>query len=89
MLKKDKSNVHISVLCPGPVQTHFNDVAGVEFSDKGLKSEYVAKYAIDKLLKGKLVIIPGVKMKLAKFFSKFVSDKYMMGIIYNYQKKKK
>ncbi len=88
-LKKEKSNVHISVLCPGPVQTNFNDVAGVSFGDKGLRSDYVAKYAIDKLLRGKLVIIPGIKMKLLKFFSNFVSDKFMMSIIYNYQKAKK
>ena len=88
-LKKEKSNVHISVLCPGPVQTNFNEVAGVSFGDKGLKSDYVAKYAIDKMLKGKLVIIPGIKMKLLKFFSNLVSDKFMMSIIYNYQKAKK
>ena len=87
-LKKDKSNVHVSVLCPGPVKTNFNEVAGVRFKDKGLSSEYVAKYAIDKLLKGKLVIIPGFKMKLYKLLSNLVSDKFMMGIIYNYQEKK-
>ena len=30
-LRKKKSNVKISVLCPGPVDTNFNDVAGVRF----------------------------------------------------------
>ena len=29
--KKKKTNVHISVLCPGPVKTNFNNVAGVKF----------------------------------------------------------
>jgi len=53
-LKKKKSNVHISILCPGPVATEFNDVAGVHFSLKPLSSEYVAKYAIDKTLKNNL-----------------------------------
>ena len=55
-LKKDKSNVHISVLCPGPIATEFNDVAGVKFTLKPLSSEYVAKYAIDKTLKNKPMI---------------------------------
>ena len=30
--KKKKKNVHISVLCPGPVDTEFNQVANVEFA---------------------------------------------------------
>jgi len=42
-LRKQKSNVTISVLCPGPVATNFNNVADVKFSIKALPSEYVAK----------------------------------------------
>lgn len=87
-LKKQKSNVHVSVLCPGPVATNFNKVANVKFSIKPLSSKYVAKYAIDKTLKGKLLIIPGTKMKLAKFFSRFISDKTMMNFTYKAQKRK-
>lgn len=86
--KKKKNKVHVSVLCPGPVSTNFNNVAGVHFSVKPLKSSYVAKYAIDKLFKNKMLIIPGVRMKLAKFFSRFISDKFMLRIIYRIQKKK-
>lgn len=86
--KKKKTKVHVSVLCPGPVATNFNDVAGVHFSVKPLKSTYVAKYAIDKMLEGKMLIIPGTKMKLAKFFSRFVSDKYLLKTLYKVQKRK-
>ena len=86
--KKKKTNVHVSVLCPGPVETNFNDVAGVHFSVKPLKSSYVAKYAIDNMFKNKLLIIPGFKMKCAKFFSRFISDKTKLKITYNIQKKK-
>ena len=56
-LKKDGSKVTVSVLCPGPVNTNFNNVANVRFNLKGLSSEYVAKYAIDQMLKSKKVII--------------------------------
>ena len=86
--KKKGSNVNISVLCPGPVDTNFNNVAGVKFGVKPLKSSYVAKYAIDEMLKGKMLIIPGFKMKCAKFFGRFVSDKFLLRITYRIQKKK-
>lgn len=88
-LKKQKSNVVVSVLCPGPVDTNFNNVAGVKFGVKALDAKYVARYAIDEMLeKKKMIIIPGTKMKLAKFFSRFVSDKFLLRITYRIQKKK-
>lgn len=87
-LKKEKSNIKISCLCPGPVATNFNRVAGVKFSVKPLSAKYVAKYGIDQMLKGKLVIIPGFKMKCARFFGRFLSDKALMKITYRIQKKK-
>lgn len=87
-LKKNKSNIKVSCLCPGPVDTNFNNVAGVKFSVKPLSSDYVAKYAIDKMFKGKTVIIPGFKMKLVKFLSRFAPDKLILNITYNIQKKK-
>lgn len=87
-LKKDKANVTVSCLCPGPVDTNFNNVADVKFSVKPLKADYVAKYAIDKMLKGKMLIIPGFKIKCAKFFGRFISDKTLMKITYKIQKKK-
>lgn len=88
-LKKNKSKVIISALCPGPVNTNFNKVANVKFSSKPLPSMFVAKYAIDNMLKGKkMIIIPGIKMKLAKFFSRFLPDKVLLKIVYRFQKKK-
>lgn len=86
--KKKKTNVHVSVLCPGPVDTNFNNVAGVKFGVKPLKSSYVAKYAIDKMFKHKMLIIPGFTMKCAKFFGRFVSDKFLLRLAYRIQKKK-
>ncbi len=86
--KKKKTKVHVSVLCPGPVETNFNNVAGVHFSIKPMTSTYVAKYAIDKMFEEKMLIIPGFKMKCAKFFSRFVPDKVLLGMIYKIQKRK-
>lgn len=87
-LKKQKSNVKISVLCPGPVKTEFNDVAGVKFSMKSLTSEYVAKYAVDKMLKNKEVIIPGIAIKLLKLGNKIAPDKVSIEIAYHAQESK-
>lgn len=88
-LREQKSNVTISALCPGPVATNFNNVANVKFSIKALSSEYVAKYAIDKTLKGKLIIIPGIKIKLLRILSKISPDKLTMKIVYKNQTRKK
>ena len=87
-LRRKKSKVHISCLCPGPVKTNFNDVANVEFAMKGLDSDYVAKYAIDKMFKNKLIIVPGFKMKTILFFNKFTSTKFAAKIVYKVQKRK-
>lgn len=87
-LRRSHIGVHVSVLCPGPVNTEFDQVAKVRFSLKGMDSYDVAKYGIEKALAGKLVIIPGIQMKLAKFFGRFASDKLMLKISYHIQKRK-
>lgn len=88
-LRKEKSKVVVSCLCPGPVETNFSKIAGVKFSIKPLSSSFVAQYAIDKMFKKKLIIIPGLKMKLANFFERFLSTKLLCRITYRIQKKKK
>ena len=87
-LRRRKSKVQVSVLCPGPVDTNFNNVAGVSFRVKALCSSYVAKYTVKKMFKGKTVIIPGFKMKFVKFIVRFLPDKFVCHINYNIQKKK-
>ena len=87
-LRRKKSKVQISILCPGPVDTNFNKVADVEFALKGLSSEYVAKYAINKFFKGKFYIVPGWKIKLARFGAKLAPASFVAKISYNMQKRK-
>lgn len=83
-LKKSKSKVTVSALCPGPINTEFFDVANVKFLIAGVKSEDVAKLAIDKALKGKLVILPGI-MKFVPFLLRFVPTKLVMSVLYKFQ----
>ena len=87
-LRRSNSNVSISSLCPGPVDTNFNEVAGVKFKMKPLTSSYVAKYAIDKMLQGKVVIVPGFTMKMALFLRRFAPRRLIRKITYNIQKAK-
>jgi len=87
-LRRNKSKVHISALCPGPVDTNFNKVAKGFFKIKGANKEYVAKYGIDKLLKNKLIIVPTIKMKLAIFGIRLLPHKLLLRIAYNIQIRK-
>ena len=87
-VRQSRRRVYVGCLCPGPVETEFNKVAGVEFSLKSLPKEYVATYAIDKMLKGKQIIIPGFKMKAIIFFSRFVPRRLLTHINYYNQQKK-
>lgn len=87
-LRKDESKVYIGALCPGPVYTNFNNVAGVRFTIKSLESEHVAKYAIDKMFKRKLIIIPGLSVKLSIFFTRFLPIKTILKISYKLQRSK-
>ena len=87
-LKKAKSNVKISILCPGPVKTNFNNVANVKFELSSLTSEYVAEYTVKQLLKDKFYIVPGITIKLAKNLSKLVPTPILAKIRYQMQKRK-
>ena len=87
-LRRNKSNKVISVLCPGPVDTNFNNRANVKFSVKSLDAKYVARYAIDKMFKKKLIIVPGLGVRMGLFFMKFIPTKLLLKITYSFQKKK-
>ena len=87
-LKKEKSNIQISILCPGPVETNFNKVANVKFNLREANSMNVAKYAIKKLEKGKFYIVPGIDIKIAKIGAKIIPSNIIAKFAYMAQKKK-
>ena len=88
-LRRNKSDKVISVLCPGPVDTNFNDRANVNFKVKSMDSRRVARYAIDNMFKKKLIIIPGISVKLGIFFMRFIPTKLLLRITYRFQERKK
>ena len=87
-LRHIKSNVKISVVCPGPINTNFNEVAGVKFGVKAMESKTVVKYTLKKMFKNKLIIIPGFLNKLVYIGSKIVPKKIILKLVYITQKKK-
>ena len=87
-LKKEKSNVQISILCPGPVETNFNKVANVKFNLREADSKKVAQYAIKELEKGKFYIVPGLDVKIAKLGAKIIPTNIIQKFAYMAQKRK-
>ncbi len=88
-LRRNNSDKVISVLCPGPVDTNFNNRANVKFNLKEMDARYVARYAIDKMFKKKLIIIPGFSVKMGLFFTRFLPTKLLLKITYKFQERKK
>lgn len=87
-LKKEKCNVQISILCPGPVSTNFSKVANVKFHIREANSQKVADYAIKNMEKGKFYIVPGLDVKLAKLGAKLAPSPLISKITYMVQKRK-
>lgn len=86
-IRQEKSRVYVGCLCPGPVDTHFNDKLGVKFS-KAQNSDELANYAVQKMFQKKTVIIPTLNHKLNAFFNKFVPTRILLKANYNVQIKK-
>mgnify|MGYP000280792448 CR=1 FL=1 len=61
------SNIYVGALCPGPVDTEFNDRAGVVFALKGITSKLCVKEALLGMKKRKVIIDcdPGIDDSLA------------------------
>lgn len=87
-LKEAKSNVYVGCLCPGPVDTEFNQVASVEFALKGISAQYCAEYGLKGMFRRKTVIIPTFRMKLLLTLGKFIPRKMYVAITAMQQKRK-
>lgn len=88
-LRQKNSRVRVCALCPGPVDTEFNDVAGVSFSAAPITSKAAAHQALDGLMKGKMFIVPSFTIKSLKFVKRLLPDGLITKLCYSFQKKKK
>ncbi len=87
-LKEAHSNVSVSALCPGPVDTEFNDRADVVFALKGITPAECVSAALKGLDKNKVIIVPNFTMKLAMAFQHLVPYPILMRLTARQQKKK-
>lgn len=88
-VSKQHANVVITALCPGPVQTEFEQVANVTFAVRGKTSEAVAKTAIDGMFANRSQVIPGALMKLSYVGCKLLPVAWLSEISYHIQKRKR
>ena len=75
-------------MCPGPVDTEFNDVANCKFGVNSITPEFCAQKAIDGMLAGKLIIIPERSIKALYAGAKFAPRGLVLKIAGRVQKKK-
>ena len=87
-LREQHSPVYVCALCPGPVDTEFNDRADVVFALKGITPELCVEEAMRGMLRRKTIIVPSTLMRLATTAQKLVPTPLLMPIVARQQKKK-
>lgn len=84
------TGIKATVLCPGMTKTNFakangNDDPNIKFNI--MDSDYVAEYAFEALMRGKVVAVPGFWNKLSAFLPRFLSRDTVANMVGNIQRK--
>lgn len=87
-LKKNKSEIRVISLNPGPVVTEFGKVAQTKQKMQGMSAERCARIAVKGLLRKKSVIIPGFLMNLMAVMVKIIPSGLILPVAYRIQDKK-
>jgi hypothetical protein len=87
-LKHSKSPVSISAFCPGPVDTDFNNRAGVSFGMRPIDSKFAAYRAIKGMFEKKSVIFPRRRDALTAFAAKHAPEAVLSRVCMHIQNKK-
>ncbi|MGN0241023.1 MAG: SDR family NAD(P)-dependent oxidoreductase [Candidatus Weimeria sp.] len=87
-LKEKNSPVKISALCPGPVNTPFNERANVRNALPGISARRCVRSAISGMKRDKAVIVPGISIKAAELGAKILPAGAIIPIVSHQQKKK-
>ncbi len=73
-LRREKSGVHLSMLCPGPVDTEFGQTANINFGMGAYSAEKLAEHAVREMFAGKLLITENKFSELMIYGSKLIPD---------------
>ena len=87
-LREKKSPVKVYVLCPGPVDTEFNESVGVKFALKGITPECCVEKALAGMEGKNPVIVPTRLLRLGIRFQWMLPKPLLLWIIARQQKKK-
>ena len=80
-----KSNISVSLLCPGKFNSKFDERAENEHSGSNkISSDSIAAYAAVQLEKGRSLIIPGmfnrIKYMIFKYLPDFITDRIIRSL---------
>lgn len=87
-LRARNSRVHVCAVCPGPVDTEFNDVANCKFGVSSITPQFCAKKALEGMFGRKLIIIPEKSIKALYAGAKFAPRGIVLKVTGKVQKKK-
>lgn len=87
-LKQKKSPVTVSALCPGPVDTEFNQNADVSFALKGISPQYCVDVCLKGMARKKVIIVPTFSLKLLIFIQRLLPMGFILSVVSHQQKKK-
>ena len=87
-LREMHSPVYVCALCPGPVDTEFNERADVVFALRGISPELCVEEAMRGMLHHKTIIVPSALMRAATTAQRFMPMAILMPIMAHQQKKK-
>ncbi len=86
-LKRKRSHVGISILCPGPVETKFAKNANISFLFMGTNAHGVAEYALKHL--NRFYIVPKLYVKISRIVLRIIPTALTARIVYFLQSKRK
>lgn len=87
-LKQKKSPVYVGALCPGPVDTEFNQNADVVFALKGISVQYCVNTCLKSMARKKVIIVPTLSLKALMFVQRILPMGVILSIVSHQQKKK-
>lgn len=87
-LRSMHSRVHVSVLCPGPVSTNFNNTAGVRFTIPSMSAKACVANCLFQMKMHRLIIIPSAWLDVGMGFMRLVPRRLQLMSVKYAQKKK-
>ena len=87
-LKEKGSKVYVCCLCPGPVDTEFNENADVIFALKGITPKKCVSECLLGMWKRKTVIVPTLRMRVVLSGRHFLPEPMLLHMVGKQQKKK-